>query len=292
MSSYNHSKMTVNPLVSPTNLSGGQFLMAQGIKGEMSKLEQIASSFDNDPLTLRLLSAYLKRWYAGRLNGLETIPVLFDQRSQGRALRRVLAAFEIKLAGASDMTLLQLLSLSDKPVPQQPMKFIFRSTILERWLSRRDDYVRFLAPLGRLNEEHWHWIVENLRRLQLLEPAIKGQEDLLQVPEPIRVYLRAELRLKNPTAYKLGTLDMEKLFQETVVEFAQTTEQPVVEKTQPEPVLWEKHELDSAQQQVVALRYSLAALRQHSADLHQHLVSLRTTQVVTSSIQENNPSLA
>ena len=270
----------------PEPFSGGRFLLEQGLKGELSTLEQVAQTFENDPLTLSLLSAYLKRWYAGRLNGLESIPVLFDQRPVGRALRRVLAGFEVKLAGVSDMTLLYLLSLSDQPVPQLPMKLVFRSTFVERWLSRRDDYVRFLSPLGRLNEDNWHWVIENLRRLKLLEPPINlaDQQDLLLVPERIRIYLREELRLKNPVAYKQGCADMDKLFRETVVPFYPP--EPVIEE-KPKPILWERNELDSAQQQVLALRCSLASLRQHSQALNQHLLSMRTANLMFST-QENN----
>lgn len=270
--------------------SGGRFLLEQSLKGDLAKLEQVAQTFENDPLTLSLLSAYLKRWYAGRLNGLESIPVLFDQRLTGRALRRVLAAFEVKLAGASDMTLLYLLSLSDHPVPQLPMKLVFRSTFVERWLSRRDDYVRFLSPLGRLNEDHWHWVIENLRRLQLLEPAIPSHHDLLCVPERIRIYLREELRLKNPIAYKQGCADMDKLFRETVVPFY-PPEFDAAQEEKPKPVLWEMTELESAQQQVLTLRCSLASLRQHSHALNQHLLSIRTANLIAST-QENNQPLA
>lgn len=268
---------------------GGRFLLAQGLKGDLAKLEQVAQNFENDPLTLSLLSTYLRRWYAGRLNGLESIPILFDQRPTGRALRRLLAAFEMKLAGASDMTLLYLLSLSDRPVPQLPMKLIFRSTFVERWLSRRDDYVRFLAPLGRLNEDHWHWVIENLRRLNLLEQPIAGHHDLLLVPERIRLYLREELRLKNPVAYKQGSADMDKLFRENIVPLA--LPEPEIIQEKPKPILWEMNELDAAQQQVLALRCSLASLRQHSNDLHQHLLNMRTAQLI-SATQENNPTLA
>lgn len=282
---------TVNTETTQTEVfSGGRFLLDQGVKGDLAKLEQVAHSFENDPLTLSLLSAYLRRWYAGRLNGLESIPVLFDQRPTGRALRRVLAAFEIKLAGASDMTLLYLLSLSDQPVPQLPMKVVFRSTFVERWLSRRDDYIRFLSPLGRLNEDHWHWVIENLRRLNLLAAPIPSHHDLLFVPERIRIYLREELRLKNPVAYKQGCADMDKLFRETVVSLYIPEPESVIEE-KPKPVLWEMKELDSAQQQVLALRCSLASLRQHSNDLHQHLLSMRTSNLVTAT-QENNPQLA
>lgn len=295
---------------------GSDLLLEAGIKADPRKLEQVATSFDNDPLTLRLLAAYLNRWYAGRLNGLETIPVLYDTKAAGRPLRRVLAAFERKLAGASDMTLLNLLSLSDNPVPQQHMKLVFRSTLLERWLSRRDDYVRFLGPLGRLNEEHWHWVIENLRRLQLLEPPIAGHHDLLLVPEAVRHYFREELRLKHPAVYQQGRADMEKLFKETVVSlYGKQTDRPVistymspalqqqlaeqaaikqaevVEPMQPPVSLWDADELDAAQQQLLALRCSLAALRQHSQNLHQQLLAMRTGNLINGS-QENNPAIA
>lgn len=116
-----------------------------GIKGNEKQLESVAADFGNDTLALDLLAAYLKRWYAGRLNGLETIPVLLDDKPEGRGLRRILAAFEHKLHATSDITLLYLLSLSDRPVAHQHMKAVFHSTLMERWLTKRDDYVRFLV---------------------------------------------------------------------------------------------------------------------------------------------------
>ncbi len=295
---------------------GGQWLTDAGLKGDPTKLEKLAISFDNEPETLTLLAVYLKRWYAGRLNGLETIPVLYDNNPEGRPFRRILAAFEKKLAGASDLTLLYLLSLSDEPVPQQHMKIVFRSTLLERWLSRRDDYVRFLGPLGRLNEEHWHWVIENLRRLHLLEPAQEGRNDLLLVPVTVRAYFRNELKLRHHTVFQQASDDMEKLFKETVVSLyeKQPNRPPVTTYLAPEhtqqhaplaelkeesgvitavdkpPVLWASAELELAQEQLVALRNSLASLRRHSQTLQQHLLTLRTPDK-TADYLENSPSL-
>ena len=271
----------------PVSFRGGDFLMAAGLKGDLRKLEQTAASFGNDPLTLELLAAYLKRWYAGRLNGLETIPVLYDkQKSSPSPLRRVLAAFEQKLSGASDLTLLYLLSLSNIPVPQEHMKVVFRSTLLERWLTRRDEYVRFLGPLGRLNEDHWHWVIENLRRLKLLEAADSGQQDLLLVPARVREYFSSELKLRHHSVYIQARADMDKLFKETVVSLYERMPDRLEIRTymppdmqeklaardaaerearkKPAPVLWKEDELDKARQQLDSLRSSLAAMRLHS----------------------------
>lgn len=271
-------------------------LKEAGIKGEQKKLKEVAADFDNDPLTLSLLAAYLKRWYAGRLNGLETIPVLLDNVPEGRGLRRVLAAFEAKLRGTSDMTLLYLLSLSDRPVAHQHMKVVFHSTLMERWLTKRDDYVRFLGPLGRLNEEHWQWVIENLRRLKLLEAPIAKQHDLLVVADPIRAYFRSNLKLRNRTVFEQGTTDMEKLSKDTVIDFRQRYQStpeiktwispelqkqldletrqeptPVREPQEEKPILWKQEELDTAQQQLLALRDSLSMLKSHTKKLAQHL---------------------
>lgn len=270
-----------------------------GIKGEKKRLTEVAADFGNDSLTLSLLAAYLKRWYAGRLNGLESIPVLLDNAPEGRGLRRVLAAFEAKLRGTSDMTLLYLLSLSDRPVAHQHMKAVFRSTLVERWLTKRDDYVRFLGPLGRLNEEHWQWVIENLRRLKLLEAPIAKQHDLLVVAEPIRDYFRANLKLRNRTVFEQGTADMKKLSKDTVVDFQQryqstpeiktwvspelqeqlgleTKPEPVPEQQEEKNVLWQPEELDTAQKQLLALRNSLSTLKSHTKKLEQHLTKSKT----------------
>jgi hypothetical protein len=290
-------------------------LQKAGIKGELIKLKKVAEDFHNDPLTLDLLAAYLNRWYAGRLNGLETIPVLLDEQPEGRGLRRLLAAFEIKLRGTSDMTLLYLLALSDRPVAQQHMKIVFRSTFMERWLTRRDDYVRFLGPLGRLNEEHWHWVIENLRRLNLLEPPIARQHDLLVVAEPIRRYFRNTLKLRSHTVFTQGSADMEKLSKDTVVDFrkryqstpeiktwisAELQEQldleplpaivPETAEPAEKPVLWRREELDTAQNQLDALRQSLAALRAQTQRLTRQLsdktMGTEKTDIATDAGQE------
>lgn len=286
-------------------------LQAGGVKGSQKQLEQLAQQFEYDELALDLVAAYLKRWYAGHLKGLESIPILYDNKESGRGLRRIITAFQYKLEGASDMTLLYLLSLSDDPVPQQHMKLVFRSTLLERWLSRRDDYVRFLGPLGRLNEDHWHWVIENLRRLHLLEPAIASHHDLLLVPPRIREYLRAELRLKQPVVYEQGSADIEKLFKETVISLYEklpdraaistylspkvrhhlaakaALEAAELRAKRPPPVLWQADELQDTQQQLVALRDSLAALRQHSQFMQQQLTALRVPELSSESSEEN-----
>lgn len=275
-------------------------LKEAGIKGEPKKLKQLAADFGNDPLTLHLLAAYLKRWYAGRLNGVETIPVLLDSAPEGQGLRRVLAAFEIKLRGTSDMTLLYLLSLSDRPVAHQHMKAVFHSTLMERWLTKRDDYVRFLGPLGRLNEEHWQWVIENLRRLKLLEAPIAKQHDLLVVADPIRNYFRANLKLRNRAVFEQGTADMEKLSKDTVIDFRQryqstpeiktwispelqeqldleAQQEQIPEAQEEKSVLWKQEELDTAQQQLLALRDSLSMLKSHTKKLAKHLAESNLT---------------
>nr|CAA6822621.1 MAG: Unknown protein [uncultured Thiotrichaceae bacterium] len=293
-----------------TNEEYATQLQKAGIKGEKKQLLEVASDFDNDSLTLDLLASYLKRWYAGRLNGLETIPVLLDRNPEGRGLRRVLAAFESKLHGTSDMTLLCLLSLSDRPVAHQHMKAAFHSTLMERWLTKRDDYVRFLGPLGRLNEEHWQWVIENLRRLKLLEAPIDKQHDLLVVSAPIRDYFRNNLKLRSRTVFDQGTADMEKLSKDTVVDFRQRYKNAPEIKTwispqlqeqldleiQPEPkpeeksVLWKQEELDTAQQQLLALRDSLKSLKSQTEQLTKYLISTdiadKTTDLLTEASQK------
>ncbi|MEZ5536664.1 MAG: hypothetical protein R3F02_13695 [Thiolinea sp.] len=290
-------------------------LQKAGIKGELKKLQKVAEDFGNDPLTLNLLAAYLNRWYAGRLNGLESIPVLLDEEKQGRSLRRILAAFEIKLRQTSDLTLLYLLSLSDRPVAQEHMKIVFRSSFMERWLTKRDDYVRFLGPLGRLNEEHWHWVIENLRRLHLLEAPIAKQHDLLMVAEPIRNYFRNKLKLRSRAVFLQGSADMEKLSKDTVVDFrkryqstpeiktwispelqqeldleVESVELVKITKSKARPILWKHEELDTAQNQLAALRKSLAALKNQTQKLAQQLsdnkVSSGTQDIATGTGQE------
>ncbi len=119
---------------------------------------------------------------------------------------------------------------------QRHMQVVFRSSFIERWLTKRDDYVRFLGPLGRLNEEHWHWVIENLRRLHLLESPI------------IRTYFRNKLQLRNQTVFKQGSADMEKLSRDTVVEFRQRYQSTPEIKSWISPELCEQLEQEVKQE--------------------------------------------
>ncbi|HPE59406.1 MAG: hypothetical protein KDI15_11670 [Thiothrix sp.] len=287
--------MMITHLTQADREQGLSLLSAAGIKGSPEQLKQVVERYQANTTALTLLATYLKRWYAGRLNGLDTLPPL--PRSTGtdpavQAVRQVLAAFENKMQGSSDLTLLTLLSLSDQPVPQQPMKAVFRSTLMERWLTKRDEYVRFLGPLGRLSEEHWHWVIENLRRLKLLEQPGKGHHDLLELPQAVRDYFRTRLRTNSPEVFRQATADMEKLFRETVVDFYYPGNHPAI-TTRLDPmweakrrearekrrrtlaILWQPTELDDAHQQVLALRKSLQALNEHS---HRLQASIRQLQ--------------
>jgi hypothetical protein len=170
--------------------------------------------------------------------------------------------------------MLYLLSLSDYPVAQQSFKLVFRATLLERWLSRRDDYSRFLAPLGRLNDNHWHWVIEDLRRLQLLDARPSGQHDKLFVPEAVRLYFRAEFHKYHHAAYLQASEDMQRLSAETVVDLqarqAQQRAQAQEKQAKMRKVsalLWNGDELNTMQTQLQTLRHSLSSLRRHSDDL-------------------------
>lgn len=269
-------KEPINLLRTPaslvTNPEAYLLLSKAGVKGEIRDLKRIAADFDHDPLTLNLLGAYLCRWYAGRLIGVDSLPPLLETVAQGRPLKRVLAGFEHKFAESSDLTLLSLLSLSDHPVSEEALKLTFRSSLLERWLVRRDDYLRFLAPLGRLNHEHWHWVIENLRRLQLVETSQLGRHNMLSVAAPVRLYFRQRLQVKNEWVFNQASADMERLFSEIVVPLREM--EPEKKGTEIPDMLWRMDELDAASENLQALRQSLAALNKHTQRLQDHIKTL------------------
>lgn len=267
-------------------------LKAAGIKGNEEQLTALAQRFNHDLIALKLLAAYLNRWYSGRPNGVDSLPVSSNSRTP-LDLSSVLAAFELRLRDTSDLTLLYLLSLSDRPVAQSHLQSVFHSTLMERWLTRRDDYVRFLSPLGRLSQENWHWVIENLRRLQLVEQPIAGQHDLLFVAEPVRRYFHTQLQNRNHSVYQQAVADMQKLSEDTVVEFRQRFYNTPEIKTWISPelqeqlnlrdqdnrstlkrtkqVLWKSDELNTAQHQLEALRRSLHTLKDQTRRLNEQL---------------------
>lgn len=292
--SYRNDVDDINPPVD--NTQQARLLQKAGIQGEQKRLNSVAADFDNDTLTLNLLAAYLNRWHRGRLDGLDTIPILLDCDYDRRGLRRMLAAFESTLCETPDMTLLYLLSLSDRPVTHQHMQEVFSGTLLERWLPKRDDYARFLAPLKKLNEKHWQWVIENLRELKLLETPTTEQHDLLVIADPVRDYFRSNLQLSNQVIFTRGTADMNKLPEDSVTHFrhppqsapepsprifpepikvpdvkAKIRQKPPAQPQEKKPIRWKQEELVAAQQQLLSLRHSLDTLKSHTGKLAQHL---------------------
>lgn len=158
------------------------------------KLVQLVNDFDQDPLAIELLISYLTHWHNGQLVGLEHIPVLHNNQKQDRSLRRMLSAFEYKFTDSAELTLLYLLSLSTKPVPQPMMEQLFKRTLKTKLFARNNEYQKFLAPLSRLSSRGWKKVVTNLYTLNLLNQSDSAQGKLLAIETRICHYFLENLR--------------------------------------------------------------------------------------------------
>lgn len=176
------------------------YLRDSALRLDDKKSTQLINDFDHDPLTIKLLLSYLERWYDNQLSGLEHIPILHNEnKRQGQGLKRLLVAFEHKLEGCAELTLLYLLSLSTKPVPQARMEQVFQRSLIKRLWSRNDDYQKFLAPLSKLGSRGWDKAFENLYSLSLLYSPDSVGEQSLHIEQRICQYFREKLEVQKYT---------------------------------------------------------------------------------------------
>ena len=145
------------------------YLRSSALGLDDKKSAQLINDFDCDPLAIKLLISYLKRWHNSELIGLEHVPILHnDNQQQDQSLQRLIVAFEHKFKGCAELTLLYLLSLSTTPVPQARMEQVFQRNFIKRLLLRNDDYQKFLEPLSKLDSQGWDEAFDNLYSFCLL----------------------------------------------------------------------------------------------------------------------------
>ncbi len=221
---------------------------------------------------------------------MEQIPILYHRQPQDRSLRRLLSAFEQKISGTAEQTLLYLLSLSAKPISVEQMEQIFRRTFIARLFVRNSEYQKFLTPLSKLNRDGWHKTVERLHALHLLNYTESPQGLLLRLDSRIGDYFRQKLEIQKYRILQHAYKDM-MIVNNKVTSYGMPATFSNTLLTQSHHQQKEHHHNASAittentQKQLHALRQSLKMLAEQS----QKLSMLRQA---SDTSQQNYPILA
>ena len=130
------------------------FLLKQGVAADEVSLGEIVRHLNNHPLAFSYGASYLKNYYRGHKEGLDSLPIWKDSNGS-YAARRILAGFSKKLKGTPELALLYILSFIRQSVrPQQLFECI---DYLTRACSKRSGvsgyWFSFILPAKHHDEE-------------------------------------------------------------------------------------------------------------------------------------------
>jgi len=196
--------------------AGRALLRVGGVKGSDAALEEATEDFGRHALALRLLVGYLSQQAghhiseAKKLSLLETVP-----EKEGRHARRVIAAFEALLGEGSELALLRLLGLFDRPLERGPLEALLAAPAIpgltEPLLALSVDGL--LKPLGRL------------RQLGLIAAQSTHRPDTIDAHPLLREHFQAWLQQTQSKAWREGNARLFEYYRSSAKEFPDTLEE-------------------------------------------------------------------
>ena len=133
--------------------SGGQYLATLEVQGDEVELREASMDFDNHALALTLLGNYLVKRRGGDVRKRDTIPSIFADPTKGGHARRILRQYEALFKGKTELSVLRILGLFDRPADPDALA-ILRQTF---------------EPLRDVSPDDWCTALESLSDARLIE---------------------------------------------------------------------------------------------------------------------------
>jgi tetratricopeptide (TPR) repeat protein len=165
-----------------------------GVVGRESELRAAAEDFKCHALTLTLLGNFLRRAHGGDVRKRREIDLHRASEKQGGHAFRVIAAYARWLGEGSELAILRLLGLFDRPAEAAALKAL-RATPPIPGLT---------GPLVDLSEEDWHLATTTLRDHNLLAAADPREPETLDAHPLVRACFAEELEGHRPEAWQEG----------------------------------------------------------------------------------------
>jgi tetratricopeptide (TPR) repeat protein len=174
--------------------AGAQYLAHLGVDGSDEERKDASHDFGGHALALTLMGSYLKVVHRGDIRKLREIPRVMDEQKQGAHARRVVASYEQFLKGKSELDILRLMGLFDRPAEKGALDAL-----------RREPTIAGLTDtLQKLNDAQWQFTVANLRDLRLLAAPDAINPDELDCHPLLREHFSDQLKGANPAAWRAG----------------------------------------------------------------------------------------
>ncbi len=170
--------------------AGAQLLEKIGVQGAEKERQEAASDFDGHALALNLLGSYLKTVHKGEIRQRDLIPKLSKDRKQGGHARRVMESYEKWLKDTSELNILYLMGLFDRPAAKGAMDAL-----------RQEPAIPGLTDkLQNLEHADWQFAVQSLRDLRLLAKEDE-KPDTLDCHPLVREHFGERLQQQFPDAW-------------------------------------------------------------------------------------------
>jgi hypothetical protein len=173
--------------------AGGKLLRALGVKGDEADLRSASDEFSGHCLALTLLGSYLTDAYHGDVRRREEVSArLAHDLRQGAHARKVMESYQSWLGDGSELAILRLLGLFDRPVDEQTFSALLKSPAIPG----------LTESLTDLRPTEWQPILAKLRRAKLLAGEDTHNPGQLDTHPLVREYFGEQLRSQQTEAWK------------------------------------------------------------------------------------------
>ncbi len=172
--------------------AGAKLLEKLGVKGAFDELKQASQEFKGHALALNLLGSYLAVVYDGDIRKRDLIPQLTEEEKHGGHARRVTKSYEKWLSGTSELNILYLMGLFDRPAAGGAIEVLKAEPAIEGLTTE----LQYLSPVK------WKYALKRLRNLCLIAEKDKNRPDALDCHPLVREHFGEKLKRKNPIAWK------------------------------------------------------------------------------------------
>ncbi|MCP4665750.1 MAG: hypothetical protein GY849_05235, partial [Deltaproteobacteria bacterium] len=168
-------------------LAGAELLRRLGVDGTAEELRAASAEFGGHALALTLLGNYLRKARGGDVRCRREVPLGKASARQGGHAYRVIAAYERWLGTGSELGILRLLGLFDRPAPLEAIAALRAAPVLPG----------LTESLTELSEDDWQWALSSLREHGLLAPTSSGA-GVVDAHPLVRSYFADQLREQHP----------------------------------------------------------------------------------------------
>jgi hypothetical protein len=173
--------------------AGAKLLRALGAKGHEAELRSASDEFCGHCLALTLLGSYLTDAYNGDIRcRREVSGHLADDPRQGAHARKVMESYQSWLREGSELAVLRMLGLFDRPADEQTFAVLLKSPAIPG----------LTESLTDLRPTEWQTILAKLRRARLLAPEDPHDPGHLDTHPLVREYFGEQLRSQQAYAWK------------------------------------------------------------------------------------------